>query len=232
MPSDVDQDSLYQQWQNNNDEEALGELMNSLEPIVHKKAYDITPPDLDEDLVKNHIRNQMVADLPDYDPDKSAMSTYLYNFSLPKVNRYIKKYQNDARIPEGRAQKISTFNNAEDELRTELGREPSDQEMADELAWDVDEVRRMRKSQRGEVNISNVDMIGNLPTKEYSELDDVYHYLIYELDHEEQKVFKHLTGYDGAEKKNGKEIAQDMGVSQAKVSKIKNKINEKMRQYI
>jgi RNA polymerase sigma factor (sigma-70 family) len=227
-----DQETLYRKWQEEDDQQALGSLVGSLEPIVQKKANEVTPPDLDENVVKNRIRNQIVEDLPDFDPDQSQLTTYLYNFSLPKVNRYIKTFQNTARIPEGRAQKISTFNNAVDEIRTDKGREPSDQELSDELGWDIDEVRRMRKSQRDELITSSVDMLGNFGATEHSEMDDVYHYMIYELDPEEQVVFKHLTGFDNTEKLSGKDIAEKMGVSPAKVSKIKNRINDKLQEYI
>lgn len=223
---------LYKQWQEEDDDQALGELMDELDPIVESKAQDITPPDLEKETVKSHIRNQIAKDLPEYDPEETAMSTYLYNFSLPKTNRYVNTYQNTARIPEARTQKISTFNEAKQQLKDDFNREPSDQELSDELGWSIKEVRRMQKSQRQEIPESSFDMIGNFEAESHSELDDVYHYMIYELDPEEQIVFKHLTGFDNTEKLSGKEIAQKMDVSPAKVSKIKKKINNKMQQYV
>lgn len=227
-----EQQSLYQQWQDQNDPEALSDLMNSLEPIIEQKTQEITPPDLSEDVVRNRVKNEVVSDLPEWDPDEGAMSTFLHNFTFPKINRYVNTFQNTARIPEARQQKISTFDSVKEQLEEKKGREPADSELADELGWDVREVQRMKQSRWDDVPASNLSMLGNIEAWDFSGKDDLYHYIIYELTPEEEVVFKHLTGFKGAEKLSGKEISEKMGVSPAKVSKIKSKIEDKMQEYI
>lgn len=232
MDRDTKQKSLYEQWQSDDDEQALSELVNTLDPIVEQKVQDITPPDLSEDVVRNRVRNEVVSDLPDWDPEQGKVTTFLNNFTFPKINRYVNTFQNTARIPEARQQKISTFDEAKERLEDEKGRPPSDTELADDLGWDVREVQRMKQSRWDDVPASNLSMLGNMDAWEFSETEDVYHYLIYELDPEEETVFKHLTGYKGAEELTGKEIAEKMGVSPAKVSKIKKRIEGKMEEYL
>lgn len=228
----ADYQTLYEQWREQDDERALSSLMDELTPMIERKVHDITPPDMSKQVVRARTQNQVVQDLPDWEPDQSAVSTYLYNFTFPKINRFVNKRQNFARIPEARIQKITSFDTAKDKLKDKFDREPADKELSDELGWSIKEVQRMKQSRRQEIPSSNVEMMGNISDTEFSPADDMYHYLIYELDPREEKVFRHLTGFEGTEKMTGQEIADELDVSPATVSNIKQKIEEKMEQYI
>lgn len=234
MPTRTEkQKELAKKWQQQKDPDALNNLIESVDPLIDSKASEFTPPSLKKETVKNKMKNQIIKDLDDYDPDQSAFHTWAVNFPIRKTPRYVNKIQNTAYIPEARKQKISSYDNAKEKLKNKMGREPSSSELADELGWGVKEVELIEKSQRDEIQSSSVDQIGDFDVAPSSKTEDVMHLMKYELDGEEEYVFENLIGYGEEDKqKTGKEIANDLGVSQAKISKIKKRIENKMEDYL
>lgn len=226
------QRELYEKWQNEGDSDALNELINSVDPLLDSKAEEFTPPSVKKETVKNKMKNQLVQDLPDYDPEQSAFTTWAINFPVRKTPRFVNKIQNTAYIPEARTQKISSYKNAKDKLKDKLGQEPSAQQLSDELGWPIKEIELIEKSQRDEIPTSSMESVGNFEAFEFSPADDIMNLIEYDLDEEEAVVFEHLTGRGGKEKLKGKEIADKMDISPAKVSKIKKRIEEKIGRYL
>lgn len=233
MPSRADkQRELYEQWQQDDNGRALNQLIESVDPLLDSKAEEYTPPSVKKETVKNKMKNQIVNDLGDYDPEQSAFATWAINFPIRKTPRFVNKIQNTAYIPEARKQKISSYNNAKDKLKQKYGREPSAKELSDELGWPIKEIELIEKSQRDEIPTSSLESVASIGNLSFSPADDVINLMEYELDGEEAIVFEHLIGYGDKEELKGKEIADKMDISPAKVSKIKKNIEDKMEQYL
>lgn len=226
------QRELYTKWQENDDPEALNELLNSVDPLLESKAQEFTPPSVKKETVKNKMKNQIVQDLDDYDPEQSAFTTWAINFPVRKTPRFVNKIQNTAYIPEARTQKISSYNNAKEKLKEKYGREPSQKELSDELGWPIKEIELIEKSQRDEIPTSSVESIGNFEAMSFSPADDIMNLIEYDLEGEEAVVFEYLTGHGDKPQLKGKEIAEKMDISPAKVSKIKKRIEEKIGRYL
>ena len=161
----------------------------------------------------------------------AAFKTHLYNH-LKKLDRYVKEQQNIARIPEARAAQIHTYQTSFQRLRTDKGRDPSMVEIADDLAWSPKEVDRMSRSLRMDLYEGGFESAFEQQKDEEITrlvLDEIYP----ELNFKEKKVYQFLEGIHGKPKiTSGKKISRLLGISESKISQIRNSIGAKIRDKI
>lgn len=218
---------MWEQWKENKDKKLLGDILDKLDPMIKSETYRVLPPTIPKTVMETQMKIQAVNALHKYDPKYGKINTFIESY-LDKPKRMMYKYQNVARIPETRAIKIGTFNRAKEQLAQKLGREPSDIELADDLAWDLKEVGVMNMSLRKDI-ISG--QFQDNPADNSRE-QTVYHFIAQNLTPVEFNVWKHMSGYNNAEMLSGNDIAKKMKVSPSQVTKIKNRIGEKIEKYI
>ena len=134
--------------------------------------------------------------------------------------------------PENRYQGMPGFVNAINELRDRNdGIAPSAGEIADFTGISMAEVSRYQKDNMPTVGYGNLQYDPNVLGVDLNSGDK---YLIYvDLGPVQQKVFEHLVGYNGKPQLPGiKEIAAATGLSVSAVTKARDKIRDKIKEYM
>ena len=136
------------------DKTALNELVRSFKPLVHSR---VKPWTTNSPLPKSAVEAEGVRLLKmgfdTYDPDKgAALNTHVWNY-LQKIHRYGYTYQNVGSLPEPRAAKVGTYQNTFEQMKDNLGREPSIQELRQELGWKVSDLKAMQEELRSDLSL-------------------------------------------------------------------------------
>jgi DNA-directed RNA polymerase specialized sigma subunit len=223
---------LWNQWhQNGRKPEDMEPLLKQMEPLIRRATNVYSGKvNIPPSAIRAEFQMQAMNAFKNYDPNRGAALGTHVTWQLKKGQRFISTFQNLGRIPETRIHGITTFQNARDELRDALGREPSSHELADQLKWPVHQVTSMELELRKEVPLSSLqsDMTSLKPSKEA----EVIRLLQYDLSPEEKLVYEYLLGVGGKPQLKPGEIATRLNMTPSKVSRIKNSISKKAKQFI
>ena len=205
--------------------------MESLQGIINSSANNYRSVAVPPSAMRGKAQLLAVKAIRTYDPSKGTTLVTHTVWYLKKLQAFAGKHQNLGRIPEHRLYKIKSFKLAKSSLVEALGVPPDAQTLADELGWSLKEVTRMEKelSQRDLIASKSI-VPDTLPewVVEEGEVRELMRYIYYELSPEERSVFEYSTGTHGKPQMTPGEIAKELKISNAKVSRIKKKINDKI----
>lgn len=161
-----------------------------------------------------------------YDPSTGIkFSTYLTN-ALQKLSRLSTQYGNVVRIPENKQFKINRLNQAEAELQSELGRDPTVAELADQTGFGMHQVSNLLGARKKEVNLANLSFS---PVFFNDEGDDWIHFVYHDLSDKDKLIFEYRTGFGGKPRLDNNTIAKKLGISPSTVSQRVKLITEKIQ---
>jgi DNA-directed RNA polymerase specialized sigma subunit len=210
---------------------ALQPLLKSFRPLINSRisVYRGKLKMVPDSTIEAEFNLRFVDALESYDPAKGSLGTYVYRY-LDKAKRFIVENQNIGRIPENRAYKIRLYTSTRDDLADDLGRIPTEKELADQLGWDGAEVARMDSELRNDLVSQGFeeDPYSFTPSEE----EETLRLFKYELVGEEREVYERLTGLGRPQVTSTGEIAKQMGIPDYKVSRIKQTIQGKLKRYI
>lgn len=219
-------------------EPLVASFQNLAQSQVRKFSGQVPVP---TPVIQAEVNQQLLNAFRTYDPDylgkktgrPAALSTHVYGL-LRKSGRFIKKYQNVGAIPEKRINKITDFKNAMGELSEDLSREPTSMELSDKLQWAPAEVNRMQLEMRRDLLVSGYEGTSEMsnpaamiPPKDL----EIIRLIKYELAPREYTVLEYSLGLNGKPVLGTGDIAKKIGVSAPTVSRIKNKVEKKFREY-
>lgn len=164
-----------------------------------------------------------------YDPHSAAeFSTYL-DYQLRKIDRFVKKHQNVARIPEALAGKIGDYNRTSQQMAQQLGRQPTHHEMSKAMDMDVKHIKQLHKSLRGDLFEGKFE---SETDQNSEELDWLLVDLRDELNEQEKRVYDHLIGYKVPQISNKQELAIKLNISPGRLSQITGSIAKKIHPHL
>lgn len=220
---------LWRNWKADPTPEKLEPLLDVLQGPINAKVNEFRAAPVPDSAVRAFANAQAVKALHTYNPSKgSAVSTFV-NWHLKKVRSFVLKHQNIGRIPEGRAYRITDYKQAKEELTQKLGRPPDTMTLADRLGWSPAEVGRMQSELRPDLIASLSPEPDRLRSMQSSRERDVLRYIHYDLTPDERLVFEYSLGLYGRPKLSATNIAKTMNISLPKVSRIRAKIDKKLR---
>jgi DNA-directed RNA polymerase specialized sigma subunit len=220
------------EWQRTKDPQLFAEMVVRYQPIVNSVVNKYRTWGVSAPTLRAKANTQMIKALQTFkDTGGAAPSTHIWN-NLQKVQRLAGASLQSGHIPEARNLKRVTFKTVMENLTDQLGHEPSAQQMADELGWDVREVGRMNSELGGETTASNAefDFYGNSATSENRDMA-LADYLYHELDDKDKVIFEHAFGYAGKPKLNNKQIAANLGTNEMAITRAKRRMADKIRSY-
>jgi len=209
----------------------LKPLIQSFKPLINHRAnvWAGRVRDVPPEAIRAEFTNQFVQALQTYDPNRGAALNTHVSHQLKKAQRFVTTYQNPGRIPENRIYRIRELQDAEMHLDEQFGRPPTQLEIADHLKWSprqVDllqrEVRKARPTGQFET-----DPMSFTPSRH----NEIVRLLPYDLSPEEKQVFEYVYGIGGKPRLEPGQIAQRLGMSAPKVSRLKKSIAEKYEKY-
>jgi RNA polymerase primary sigma factor len=184
-----------------------------------------------------------------FDPKKGGkLSTYGSWWIKQSIKRALANQSKTIRLPVHLVDKISKMRRVGMKLQEELGREPTDEELADEMDMTAARVRQMRMAairpasldapigDDDSNNFSDVVEDENA-TSPYGNLEDktvtgMLQDMVKHLDNREATILRYRFGLDGGAEKTLEEVGVKFGVTRERVRQIQNLALRKLRKMI
>jgi RNA polymerase primary sigma factor len=184
-----------------------------------------------------------------FDPKKGGkLSTYGSWWIKQSIKRALANQSKTIRLPVHLVDKISKMRRLAMRLQEELGREPTDEELADELDVSAVRVRQMRQAAIRPASLdapigdddsnffSDVVEDENAATP-YEDLEDktvtgMLQEMVKLLDAREATILRYRFGLDGGTEKTLEEVGVKFGVTRERVRQIQNLALRKLRKMI
>lgn len=184
-----------------------------------------------------------------FDPSKGGkLSTYGSWWIKQSIKRALANQSKTIRLPVHLVDKISKMRRAGLRLQEELGREPTDEELAEELELTPARVRLMR---RASIRPTSLDSpIGDDDSNNFSEIvqdesaatpyedleektvTNMLREMVTTLDPREETILRYRYGLDGGPERTLEEVGQKFGVTRERIRQIQNIALRKLRRMI
>ncbi|NOS70875.1 MAG: sigma-70 family RNA polymerase sigma factor [Verrucomicrobia bacterium] len=184
-----------------------------------------------------------------FDPSKGGkLSTYGSWWIKQSIKRALANQSKTIRLPVHLVDKISKMRRVSMQLQEELGREPSDEELAGELGTTASRIAQMRQAS---IRPASLDApIGDDDTNNFSEIvqdenaESPYEMLedktvtgmleemVKKLDDREATILRYRFGLDGGNERTLEEVGEKFNVTRERVRQIQNIALRKMRKMI
>lgn len=217
----------------NGDNKALNQLIEQNKDLLSAKSFIFRKAPIPGAAIEGEAMRLLLVAVNRYDPNSTAnFRTYLEH-TLRGLNRYVNSNKNIARIPENRLAQIRHFETIKSLLRTDRGRDPTIDELSDELGWSMPEVAAMNKSLK-QKDLSEMSFISeDAATRVSSRLTETGELLYVTLLPEEKLVYDYLLGAHGKPKLSSVfTIARKTKLSTDKVYRVRRDISRKLNTYI
>jgi DNA-directed RNA polymerase specialized sigma subunit len=225
---------LWQKWdQSGRTPAALAPLMQRYEPLFGRKLKDWKAPAVSPSAFKAELKKQFIRAAESFDPNRGVAFNTHVQARLPKAMRFNTRYQNVGYIPEGQAGHIGKIQVAESELFEELGRKPTPAEIGAHVGLSPGKVQGILESVRRDVPASafETDPVAFGAAREEDVLRLVARRPEDYLTADEARVFRHIYGSDGTPRLTStKDLATALGTSESRISRLKTRIVQKLRE--
>jgi len=218
---------IYQQYVSDPNPENLRKMIDALSPTIEKgiKTFGAGLPTL-------YGRAKLITSsaLQSYDPKKGALDSHVM-LHLQRLQRYLPKTSNVVDVSEATMMLQSQVMEAEKELEDELGRPPSDAELASHLKMSMKKLERLRTA-TGTVPSSAFD--DNAQTQPIEQKTDDEKYKLWQevvymdLNPIQQYIAERRYGLHGKKQESVEEMARKLKISPNMVYQHLKTIEQKM----
>jgi len=184
-----------------------------------------------------------------FDPAKGGkLSTYGSWWIKQSIKRALANQSKTIRLPVHLVDKISKMRRTAMRLQEELGREPTDEELGDEMQLSPTRIGMMR---RASIRPASLDApIGDDDSNNFSEVvpdenaatpyedleektvTKMLREMVTTLDPREETILRYRFGLDGGSEKTLEEVGQKFGVTRERIRQIQNIALHKLRKMI
>lgn len=234
---------MIRQFQQNPSMETFEPLYQAHQPLINAASQRYSGG-LPKAAIRGAALQRYTEALRTYDPDKGAkFTTWVYG-EMRRLGRYKAKYSNVARIgSEDRGGLINLFNQVAPDLRDRYGREPTNEELSDEMklmASDVADLQKkmhkitpkavgtLRKEMRRDLTLEEPSEFGETSLAGGSRYERMVTFLHGSLSPEQQLVVEHtVPGFGKPIIEDDMQLAQQLNMSPQKVRALKAQIRRK-----
>jgi len=192
----IDQPALWRRWQEEEDDGAYDELITSLDPLIRSQLNQWKTNPVNQTALRGYAYGLVRDALPKWDPNKGQISTHVVN-SLKPISRYIKTYQNPSYVPERVANEFGNIQRARSELKDELNRRPTIEEISERARMKPDKVERVLGGMATSVPLSVVLDEADQARENWAAMAAIdgrnMHFLRAELKGQERRVFDFIA---------------------------------------
>lgn len=215
---------LWGEWKKTKSPVTLELLLNHLAPLINREVgkWGATVPRV---ALESKARVLTIRALEEYDPHRgAAIGTHVTN-RLRKLSRFVYPYQNVARLPENKQLLFNTFQVAQNKLYDEHGRDPTVEEISDELSWTKKKVMDFQGAfGRRELVESEGAFIEDDPST--TGMVDFYYHGLAPAD---KSLFEDITGYGGKRSLPNSQLMSKYRLTQGQLSYRKRKFIDQIK---
>ena len=211
----MDLQEAYESWHKDPRPEMLGKLLEATKPVINSMMVTVQNS---SPVMRARARALIIKSLPKYDPSRKVpVKSWLYR-QLQPMRRWATAEMSAVPLSERSIQQLAIVRAAERKLHDNLGRQPSDLELAEATKFSIKKLDRIRSSASSvrsessfdnpETGASDLPGVFKLPREKILE-DYIYH----DLNPSNQKLV------DMAKKGKSKtDIAKALSISPSAVS--------------
>lgn len=227
-----DCDVAYDEWLKDRSPANMSRLLDSFSPTINS---EITRYEGSKPLLRSKARILAIKAIKSFDPSAGARLQSWIVTNLKPLARYGQQ-QRDVKIPEIALRQAAEVNRVAKELADDLDRDPTDEEVADEIgisAKRVADVRRMAvasvpSGQMDEMPGDDGDQSIAPAVSTPSPLPFAQEAVYMSLGDEDKAIFDSLTGSHGKKPMSAKALSLMLGVSPAAISQRASRIGRQI----
>ena len=231
------------------DEEARDRMINANLRLVVKIARDYDGFGLPLSDLINEGNIGLMKAVERFDPEKGGkLSTYASWWIKQSVKRALGNQSKTIRLPLHLIDRLSKVRRITARYLDEVGREPTDEELANELEIGVSRIRLLRRSAQRTVSLDShlgddstnrledvvADESAEMPdqTLEEKTILDTIPALFEQLPEREAEILRQRFGLDGGDGRTLEEVGEDFGVTRERIRQLQNLAFRKLRKMI
>ena len=222
---------LFERFKVQQDLEAKKELLKSLDPLINHQVNRFATSGLPSVAIKLEAQRLTANAIDTYDPNKAQLNTHVIN-NLKKLSRFVTNYQNVGHIPEPRALMIGKYQSIYSNLETDKGREPTIDEIADQMSVGVAEIERLQTELRKDLSSTTFleddgdeDAEGFFQYVETGAIDprlkEAIEFVYFDSDPIDKKILDYTLGLHGFMRRKAKDIGTLLNLSDNELKKRK-----------
>lgn len=210
--------AAYTKWKRSQSGADLDALLRRLDPVVQSEVQKRAGT-LSRDLLLGQARKLAVDAIRSFDPNRGVkITTHVVN-QLQKLSRVNYTHQNAARIAEHHMLQFHTLRIAREDFSSEHGREPTTEELADQLRWSPSKLTEVQSQfQRSELLEHAGGGASSAHSFVASEHDPSIGYVYASLSPRQQQIFDMRTGHGGQKPVGNPVIMKKLGITQGVLS--------------
>lgn len=212
---------------------ALTDLLGNLQGAIMTAVNTYSSAPLPKVTMELQAKQFAVEAMRDFDPSRGVpLASYVITAVKNKLYRYVGTYQNVARIPEHQIRQIGPLNEANAELTSRFGREPTVIELSDHMGVTPDHVTDLRRLMRKDLTEEGGGGVDQFEAFEHDPDFERASMAYYSLSVPEKQVYDFSLGAHGQPRLANNDIASRMGVSAGRISQLKKSLAEKLKPYL
>lgn len=228
MPDDLT--SRFESWKIDPTPSRLSGVLEALEPTINSEIQRYTGP---KPVLKSRAKTLAVSAIKSYDPTKGTQLRSWVVSNMQPLSRFSMSLRPIA-APEVAFRQAADVNRVASELEMDLGRQPTEEELADASGLSIKRIKHIRERVKGFATESAImgdaanELTSNAPAVfEPNKLDLAKDFVYASLSDRDKRIFEWKTGKNGPELSN-QEIARRLGVSPAFVSQRSSAIADQI----
>jgi len=222
---------VFGQWQHQQTPQTRSALLRAVNPVIDQGIKAYGGSSAGSPVLRSRARQLALRSFDNYDPQKASLRTHLMN-NMRGLQRLGAQQSQIIQMPEQVALDRQHLDETEKELRSRLGREPSDSALANETGLSLKRIEYIRQGKApvatGTIR-AGLDEQMTMPASEIPGQEDqfergwqemVYH----DLGETDQTIFDYLLGAHGRKQLTTSAIAKRLGITPSAVSQRATKI--------
>lgn len=227
----------FNAWKAGANPETTAGILKALQPAMDQGIRLFTGQAQPSPNLRSRARQTTLQALGTYQPAKGGLKTHVVN-AMQGMRRINRNEQNPITVPDRAYLDNIQLRHASADLEYNLGREPSDQELADRTGFSLRRISKVRQMVRPAVPSSFFEQQddgesdgGFMPSVVTPQTHEVLHAAVYdELDPIGQKIFEWTIGYNGQPRLTNQQVARRLGLSPSAVTQRKSRIQRRMEE--
>lgn len=231
-PPTMDKNVLFQRWKTRPGPETMTPLLTALQPVIDKslKTYGYE----NDPLTRNAAQLHAMKVVGNYDPKRGAsLDTFMTN-EMRRIQRIGAQQNQVIPIPERVALGHRDIQQAEAELKADLGRDPTIDELADHTGLSNKRIASIRKRYvpaRMEGMFQSDEGYQAAPGTGSMDMEQLWIESLHgELSPIDQKIMEWSVGWHGEPVLDKTEMAHRLGISSAAVSQRSKRIADRVQE--
>jgi DNA-directed RNA polymerase specialized sigma subunit len=216
----------------------LQDVVKFHDPVIKSAVYRILGKE-PSPVVYDRAKILAAQAVRSYNPSMGVPLKHWIQQGLRPIDRVSRDVHEPISIPEQLRRESAALHQARVELIERLGREPSQDELADHTGINPRKQRRISRAAMPIAEGHYMDLRGedddldfDPETAPKDDIDELVSYVYHDLDPVDQQIYASRTGYLGAQVRSIAELARALNISSAAVSQRATRIQNRLEKEI